>query len=126
MGESPTPGSNFMKILVCGGRDYDDQDFVSQVLDMIHEDYPITCVVHGDAKGADSFGQAWAKASGVEEKPYPADWGKWKHAAGSIRNAEMLRDNPDIELVVVFPGKHGTCDMRDKAERAKIEVLLAY
>lgn len=115
-----------MKILVCGGRDYDDQDYVSTVLDMVHEECPVTCVVHGAASGADSFAQAWAKASGVPEKPYPADWDKWKHAAGPIRNADMLRDNPDIELVVVFPGKTGTSDMRDKAERAEIDVLLAY
>jgi len=112
-----------VKILVCGGRKYDDQEHVSQILDMIHEDYPITCVVHGNATGADSFAQAWAIASGIKEKPYPADWDKWKHAAGSIRNAEMLRDNPDIELVVVFPGNRGTNDMRKKAERAKIQTI---
>lgn len=127
MGESPTPGSIFMKILVCGGRDYDDQDWAFQVLDMIHEENPITCVVHGDATGADSFGQTWARATdGVVEKPYPAKWKLYpKHAAGPIRNALMLKENPDIELVVVFPGKTGTCDMRDKAERAGKNILLA-
>jgi len=114
-----------MKVLVCGGRKYDDQEYVSQVLDMIHSDYPITCVVHGAATGADTFGESWAKASGIAFKPYPADWDTFKHAAGSIRNAEMLKDNPDIELVIVFPGNNGTNNMRNKAEKAGINVYCA-
>ena len=112
-----------MKILVCGGRRYDDNLHVFRVLNMIHEDNPITCVVHGAATGADSLGQAWAIHEGIEEKPYPADWDKWGFAAGPIRNSFMLKDNPDIELVVVFPGHKGTNDMRTKAERADIQTI---
>jgi hypothetical protein len=112
-----------MKILVCGGRDYDNRAYVFQVLEMIHEENPITCVVHGAATGADSLGQAWALSKEISEIPYPAEWDKFKRAAGPIRNAKMLRENEDIELVVAFPGGSGTGNMRIKAERAGIEVI---
>ena len=113
-----------MKILVCGGRDYNQKKTVFSTLDMIHEDYPIKCLVHGAATGADTLGAQWAETREVEQKPYPADWDRYKNAAGPIRNALMLKDNPDIELVVVFPGGRGTNNMRTKAEKAGIQVLL--
>ncbi|HUW48130.1 MAG TPA: DUF2493 domain-containing protein, partial [Patescibacteria group bacterium] len=77
-----------MKILVCGGRDYFDFVYANQVLSMIHEDHPITCVIHGDASGADTLAKDWAKANDITQVPYPAEWDKYKHAAGPIRNGQ--------------------------------------
>lgn len=114
-----------MKILVCGGRDFVGTAYVNQVLSMIHEDHPVTCVVHGDAPGADTLGKNWAIENNIPHIPYPAEWDKYKHAAGPIRNGQMLRENPDIELVVVFPGGRGTSNMRTQAEKANIQTLLA-
>lgn len=114
-----------MKVLVCGGRSYDNKKYLDEVLDMIHVEDPITCLVHGDASGADTLGDLWAMTRKVDRARYPAEWDKYKHAAGPIRNALMLKENPDIELVVVFPGNAGTRNMRAKAEKAKIDVLVA-
>jgi hypothetical protein len=42
-------------VLVCGGRDYEDDRHVSDVLCAIHKACPITLLVHGGAKGADTL-----------------------------------------------------------------------
>lgn len=115
-----------MKILVCGGRNYANREFVFSTLNTIHASYEggITCVVHGDAAGADSIADEWAREESIRRLPYPANWKKNGKAAGPIRNGRMLAENPDIALVVAFPGGTGTEDMIRKAEAAGIETLI--
>ena len=125
------------KILVCGGRDYDDYAKVCQVLDVLHFHRTIDLIVHGAAPGADSLAEMWGKDNGVATDPNPARWrdlshkdavirknkfGKYDARAGHRRNREMLRKHPDIELVVAFPGHTGTADMTALARKANIEV----
>lgn len=103
-----------MRILVCGGRDFDNFTLMLKVLD----EYKIEEMCHGDAPGADSLAQHYAEYRGVPVKRYPADWNKHKNAAGPIRNREMFNDfKPD--LVVAFPGGSGTADMIKVAQKGK-------
>ena len=106
-----------MIVLVCGGRDYCDWDALDDELSCL----PITKIVHGDAKGADFLAKAWARSLGVEEVEYPANWSKYGHSAGPIRNREML-EKEDIDLVVAFPGGRGTEDMVKQATEKGITV----
>ena len=114
------------KILVCGGRKYGqdpfEEAFILNVLRVLHKKTPITCVVHGGAKGADSVGGVWAHVNGVFIKKYLPDWDRYGRSAGHRRNADMLKHNPDIELVVAFPGGEGTAGMVKLAKNKKIEV----
>jgi len=112
-----------MKILVCGSRDLGDIGLVFNTLNSIHEKTPITFLVNGGANGADYLSTLWAQALDVEYKEYEADWDQYGKSAGPIRNATMLRENPDTKLVLAFPGGRGTEDMVSKAEEAKIEVI---
>lgn len=112
-----------MRVLVCGGRDYDDKARVFATLDALHASTPITCVINGCARGADTLGAAWAVERGVSRDSYPADWKQLGRAAGPIRNAQMLTDGkPD--RVVVFPGGRGTANMVKLAQNAGVEVQL--
>ena len=100
-----------MKVLVCGGRDFDDGARLREVLNSLHENLgPITCLVHGGARGADSLAGTWATHKGIEVHAHPADWKKHGRGAGPLRNREMLNsEKPD--LVVAFPGGRGTAHM---------------
>lgn len=115
-----------MKILVCGGRGYRNREFVFSTLNTINAAYDdgITCVVHGNAPGADSLADDWARQEGVEVRAVPAQWALHGRRAGPIRNAQMLAENPDIGLVVAFPGGTGTEDMIRKAKAAGIDTLV--
>lgn len=99
------------RVIVCGGRDFADQDVVDNFLDSI----VITEVIHGGASGADTLAGRWAQRRGVPVKVYPADWNKHGRAAGPIRNQQML-DTEDPTAVIAFPGGRGTADMVRRAE----------
>ncbi len=113
-----------MRILVCGGRDYADIPALDTALDAIHAQRPVTRLIHGAARGADSLAAAWARSRGIPTLPFPADWNKHGKAAGFLRNATMLREGcPD--LVVAFPGGKGTAHMVKLARNAGVTVLEA-
>lgn len=112
-----------MKLLVCGGRDYDDWDTVCDELTWLMGDHPIDLIIHGAAKGADSLAEEFAKASGIASRPFPANWKKHGRRAGPIRNQQML-DEGKPDLVVAFPGGRGTADMIARAKAAGIEVRI--
>ena len=108
-----------MKVLVCGGRNFDDREFVRIVLDRIHKETPITGIVHGAAPGADTLAGWWATINEVPNLDYPAPWRTHGKAAGPIRN-QMMLDAEKPDMVVAFPGGRGTADMVDRARRAGI------
>lgn len=109
------------KILVCGGRNYKDQDKVNLILNKIHDDAGITCIVQGGAKGADELAKNWAERHNIECKEYKADWDAYGRSAGPIRNREMFnKEKPD--MVVAFPGGKGTAHMASIAE-GKVPVI---
>lgn len=112
-----------MKVLVCGGREFADRDAVFDALDELHEgqDGPITLLIHGAARGADSLGGEWAASRKVPVRPYPADWEKHGRAAGPKRNQQML-DEGKPDLVVAFPGGNGTAHMVKIATDAGVRV----
>lgn len=109
-----------MRVLVCGGREYDDWDKVDLALDPFKSGD--TTIIQGGAKGADFLAKAWAKYYNVPSEEYPADWKKYGKAAGGIRNQRMI-DEGKPNLVVAFPGGVGTADMVRRAKAANIEVI---
>lgn len=109
-----------MRVIVCGGREFDSPAKVFRALDEFHAEHKITALMQGGANGADSFGRDWAKANGVQCWVCRADWQKHGKAAGPIRNARMLEWGPDV--VIAFPGGPGTADMTRRAREANVLV----
>lgn len=124
-----------MKLLVCGGRTYTNGALIRLYLTAIHQRRPITRLIHGAQRGADTIAGEWGTAVlGADNvKAYPAHW---KHdascpkrcrrptgvAAGPVRNKTMLKEEqPD--MVLAFPGGIGTASLIGLAHAAKIEVV---
>lgn len=112
-----------MRVLVTGGRHFNEFDLLKTTLDSVHSRNPISVLIHGAASGADTLAGKWASENGIEVTSCPADWKKYGRSAGPIRNREMLELSPD--LVVAFPGGRGTADMVSAAAQKGIEVLEA-
>jgi len=111
-----------MILLVCGGRDYDDTDFLEKFLDDLAEKHRITLLIHGGARGADELASNWAWSRDIPRKEYKAYWNKHGNAAGPIRNKLMLTEGkPD--LVIAFPGGSGTADCIRQAKLLGIKVI---
>ena len=109
-----------MKVIVCGGRDFDDQEFAFAALDRFNIKHPVTLVIEGGAKGADALGAQWARLRGIDCWRVEADWDKHGKAAGPIRNKLMLDLQPDA--VIAFPGGKGTANMVSQAESQHINI----
>jgi hypothetical protein len=63
-----------MRVLVFGGRDFSDRRWLFRVMDDLHARQPITCIIEGEASGADTLAREWAEDRGIEEievDPYP-------------------------------------------------------
>lgn len=111
-----------MRVLVCGGRDFEDYQFAQEKLDKLHRSIDITHVISGHAKGADQLGEMWAEENCTPFTCYPANWDKHRKAAGPIRNQQML-DEGKPDVVLAFPGGRGTADMVKRAKKAGVRVI---
>jgi hypothetical protein len=91
-----------VRVLVCGGRDYENTGALGQFMDELARRITITAVIEGDARGADRLAGEWARRHGIENIKFCADWEKLRRKAGPIRNQLML-DEGRPNLVVAFP-----------------------
>lgn len=107
-----------MRVIVCGGRGFDDYDLMARTLDSLG----VTEVAEGGASGADDMAEAWACQRNKPCRTYPAQWAKHGKSAGPLRNQHMLDDfTPDA--VIAFPGGRGTADMVRRAKSAGVRVV---
>ena len=115
-----------MKVLVCGGRNYNNQKEMMEVLQKMFDPDDTVTLIHGDAKGADRLSEQVLTGyfhGGFEVKKFPADWNTHGKKAGIIRNAQMLKEGQPELVVAFWDGKSiGTGNMIKQAEEAGIPV----
>ena len=109
-----------MRVIVTGGRYYDDVLTLSHVLDVLRRNVTL---VHGDCPtGADALADAYWLTWGVKcPERHPADWKRWGKRAGFVRNEEMAAAGAG--LCIAFPGNDGTNDMIRRAKAHMIPVM---
>lgn len=116
-----------MRVLVCGDRKWKDWKYIEATLDIINIEKGIYVLIEGEAKGADSFARNWANSRGVKCEAYPAEWARYRHAAGPIRNKQMLTEGKP-ELVIAFhediENSKGTKNMVELAKAANVPVMV--
>lgn len=112
-----------MRVVVGGGRYFEDRQSAYAALDYIDENVGrIDRLAHGGCRGADKIAGDWAKLRGREVQVYEADWDTFGRRAGPVRNGRMLRtEAPD--LVVTFPGGSGTANLTRLAEDMGIRIF---
>lgn len=110
---------NPARVLVTGGRTYNDRQVVEAALRV----YTTAVLCHGGARGADSLAGEVARGLGIPVQVMHADWATYGKHAGPIRNREMLEKfRPDI--LIAFPGGAGTMHMRRIAEAAGVPIYV--
>lgn len=111
------------RILITGGRDFTDVDFIDSTLDKIREDYLDNIfLILGGASGVDTLAECWATYHKISHIVLYAEWKKHgRKRAGYIRNMEMANENPDV--AIVFPGGDGTAMMKRICMDRKIEII---
>lgn len=109
-----------MKLIIAGGRDFDNYERLKEVVGMF--DVENLAIVSGTARGADQLGERYAKEHSLTIHRYPADWDNHGRSAGYKRN-ELMADNADT-LLAFWDGKSkGTKHMIDTAIRKGLQVV---
>ena len=62
------------RVLVCGGRDYQDWPAVSDTLWRLHDSSPIGLIIHGCDPGAATLAARWALLAGIPGSGFDADF----------------------------------------------------
>lgn len=104
-----------MKLLITGGREFHDVEFIVYQLNQTHARKPVTTLISGMATGVDTYCALWAEEMGIPVDPYPAKWAELGNDAGIIRNGEMLAKS-NADMIMAFPGGAGTKDMWERAK----------
>lgn len=109
------------RVLVCGGRDYQDWHALADTLRCLHERSPISLIIHGCDPGAAALAVRWALSAGVPTSGFDADFQSHGPAAERLRNERMIMESkPD--LVLAFTGGEGTADLIDRATAAGVPI----
>lgn len=88
-----------MRLAVVGSRSFRDYTDLEKTLSFIHKKVPITRIISGGAKGADSLAEQWARENSVDTQVFIPDWETYGKRAGFLRNKQIVDYS---EAVVVF------------------------
>lgn len=100
---------NDVTILVAGGRDFCDYEYMEKELDKLLRKYVEDgCkikIIEGEAEGAEKLAKIYGTTHNFEILPFSSRWDVYKFKALSVRNSEMLHaltDNEDDKLAALF------------------------
>jgi hypothetical protein len=88
-----------MVVAVIGSRSCNDISFVFSALDEVSKEHPITKIISGGARGADSFGKMWADKYNIPTTIFYPNWVVYGKRAGFMRNIDIIENS---EFVLAF------------------------
>lgn len=104
------------RVAVVGGRNFNDYPLMKRVLDSYHEQYGISYVVSGGARGADTLAEQWARENEIDTHIYRAHWSLEGKQAGYRRNLRIV-EVCDVVIAFPDPDSKGTYHTIGLAER---------
>ena len=119
-----------MRLLVCGSRHWTNKGLIRAILGSLDS---VEVVIHGGARGTDRLAGEVAVNQSVPVLEFPALWGRYGTAAGSIRNQQMLDEEKPTHVVAFheravdggdIAGGGGTRDMIGRARKAGIPTVV--
>jgi hypothetical protein len=108
-----------VRILICGSRSWPDVGAVHRRVSDLPKD---AIVIVGGASGVDTLARAAAENRGLHVAVVNALWETWGRGAGPMRNAAMLKLQPDFVIAFHAHGSAGTANMIRQARESGVEV----
>jgi hypothetical protein len=108
-------------VLVCGGRDYADEDKIAEVL----AELPSRTVLVHDGTKVGRLIRDIGRLFGFANRGYTANWSRLSTERSETllqRNQQIFDENPDIDLVIAFSGGYAALDMTVRARRRAIPI----
>jgi hypothetical protein len=122
---------NKLKIIIAGGRDFEDREFFDKTLEKILSPIKIFSperveIVSGHCSGVDTMAEEWSKERGYNVKPFPVtkeEWKKFGLSAGPMRNRKMAK-YADALIAFWDQKSRGTKSMIDIARKEGLSVIV--
>jgi hypothetical protein len=114
------------RILVTGSRDWHSFKAVKVALEDAAAGERIVVIHGGCPTGADSYAGAVARDHGWRVEINHADWKRYGHGAGPLRNADMVRAGADLCLAFIRNNSDGASGCARLAEDAGIPVIRLF
>ena len=114
-----------MKVIIAGGRDFNDYNKLRKVCNHMLSNQTDIEIVSGTANGADKLGENYANEKGYPIKQFPANWDLLGRKAGYIRN-EKMSEYADA-LIIFWDGESkGSKHMIDLAKSKNLKIKISY
>jgi hypothetical protein len=117
-----------LRIIVAGGRKFDNYELLKNKLDEFLQDKDLSDVeiVSGRAIGTDRLGERYAEEKGLKCAKFEAEWFKLGKRAGMVRNGEMAKYASETQNGTLFAfwngESKGTKNMIDQATRKNLNI----
>lgn len=114
-----------MKIIIAGGRDFNDYDLLRKQCDHLLQNQQANDIeiVSGTAKGADQLGEKYANEKGYKIAKFPANWDEHGQVAGFIRNEKMAK-YADALIAFWDNCSKGTSHMISMAKKYELKIKI--
>jgi hypothetical protein len=110
-----------MKVLIIGSAGWTDKAAIRHAL----LEAGVTRMAHGGEGGAERLAGELSLELRIPCRVYAADWERYGHAAGPIRNRKMLdAEHPDLVLAFWDGESHATLDLINMAVRSGYDAFL--
>lgn len=110
-----------MKVIIAGSRHLDSYEEVD--LAIKRSGFNITQICSGGSLGVDRNGEIYAMKHNISLRPFPAEWNKYRNAAGPIRNRQMA-EYADA-LIALWDGEsRGTKNMIVEAHKRNLRIYV--
>jgi len=111
-----------MKIIIAGGRDFDNYEELKRRCDHYLKNQREVTILSGAAQGADELGERYAKEKGYKVEQHKAEWKRGRQA-GMLRNIQMAKAAEG--LIVFWDGESkGTAHMIKQAEKEGLKIRI--
>ena len=114
-------------VVVAGSRSIIYKKTVFRILDEFHKKTPVSGLVSGGAKGADTLGLEWARLNQIPYKVFLPDWNGLGKKAGIVRNIQMadyIKENQGEAIIFWDGSSPGTKNMVEECEKRDIQTYI--
>jgi len=108
-----------MKVIIAGGRNFKQTNKDCDLLLELHQKHNFTEIVSGTCKGADMFGESFARYIDVPIKDFKPNWSLGK-IGGILRNEQMAKY---ADALILFEGGKGSKNMYENGLKYKLIIL---
>ena len=119
-----------MKVIVAGGRDFNDYELLKETLDSFQQEYVnITEVVSGGARGSDKLGEQYANENNIPIKRFVPDWEGLGKKAGHVRNrktGDYAKEHNGMLVAFWDKQSRGTKGMIDYSTKIGLKSVVVY